>query len=1370
LICAGLAAAPVLVAAGSAVADTASSTCPATTPSAASGSLGAPTNVRAIAGSGSATVTWCPPAGGQSKVTSYTVTASNGATGTAEVPEDFFIMDGLTNGQSYTFTVAANTSSGSGPSSTASNTVTADPIPQPSGVVTGTPEPVTYDQHSVMVGGQRVFLYAAEFDPWRLPSPSLWLDRLEKVKAAGYNAVTMYFDWAYSSPSAGVYDFTGVRDINALLNMAQQVGLYVIARPGPYINAETNGGGIPAWVLTMPNAQRSDTEPYLSAARQWLSEVDPIIAAHQVTKGGDVVLDQIENEYTSSGTDADNYMADLETQAKSDGINVPFSFNFYCCGTFSSGTGAVNISGLDSYPLGFNCASTGAFGNPGTFPAFTGEPATSPEFQGGSIDEWGGAGAADCYTMTGSNFEDVYYKNNIAQGLTIQSNYMGVGGTDWGWLPDPDVYTSYDYGAGIQETGEIGTWANPSGVTTTPSTGPGGLPTGYNALELAGDGLCLDGYGNSSNAGAIIDQWTCNGGTNQDIQFVPVSGGYGALQIENSGQYVTVSGSATAAGTPDIVQEPTDSSSASLWKPIQQSDGSFEFQNEGSGLCLDDYGASTTTGQQFDQWTCKNAPGTNQDFQVAAAPNMTEGSKVGMNKLIGDFIQASPSLTMTDAASAPSVSNSNVTALARTNSSTGEEFIYLRQSTASNTGTVSTTMSLPGFSTVPQQGSISIAGRSSDLLVYNDVFAGQNLVYSTSQLMTQGSADGHSIVLMYGTSGTGGETVLNYTSQPTVNVLSGNVTTTWTGSNDDLRLDYTHSGLAEVSISGGGRPPLLLLLADTLTAENFWPESTSSGYALVEGSYLVRTAQQSGSALQLTGDTSQAGPITVWAPSGTGTITWNGGTLSTTTNADGSFTANLAGPAAVSLPTLSNWKFSAEAPEAQNSYNDSSWTLADDTSTTTGASGTPVLSASDYGYYNGFVWYRGHFTATGSETGVSVTGLAGDHVGAFSVWLNGTFLGSNSSGGKQTQAFSFPSGTVKAGQTNVVAVLMEDTGHPEGPSTEPTGLYSASLQGSSAPITWYLHGGTANSDTVRGPMNVGGLYGTDNGWDLPGYPTSSWQSVSLPDSWSSRSLPPGIGWYDTTFNLSLASSSYVPIDVEINGAGPGAGNENMRAFIFINGWMIGQYIDNVGPQHQFYVPAGILNDNGANTIAIAVWALNGTSESLGSVSLVAEGNQAGGVPVAAVDSPGYTGGSGYPIGYHALTVGSDGLCLDNSGGTTNAGAAIDQWNCNGGGNQQFQFVPTSGGYGELEVDDSGQDLTVSADSTAQGTPDIVQQPASGDAAAQWLPEAQSDGSYQFVNKNSGLCLDAYGGSSQGQQLDQWPCKNAPGTNQDFTAQ
>ena len=121
------------------------------------------------------------------------------------------------------------------------------------------------------------------------------------------------------------------------------------------------------------------------------------------------------------------------------------------------------------------------------------------------------------------------------------------------------------------------------------------------------------------------------------------------------------------------------------------------------------------------------------------------------------------------------------------------------------------------------------------------------------------------------------------------------------------------------------------------------------------------------------------------------------------------------------------------------------------------------------------------------------------------------------------------------------------------------------------------------------------------------------------------------------------------------------------------------------------------------------------------------------------------------------------------GNTTASGAAIDQWTCNSQSNQQFQFVPVSGGYGELEVGNAGDDVAVANSSTTAGTADMIQQVPSGNAASLWLPVKQSDGSYEFKNQNSGLCLDVTGAStSNGQQLDQWACKNATGNNQDFT--
>ncbi|MFB9614416.1 RICIN domain-containing protein, partial [Kutzneria kofuensis] len=153
-------------------------------------------------------------------------------------------------------------------------------------------------------------------------------------------------------------------------------------------------------------------------------------------------------------------------------------------------------------------------------------------------------------------------------------------------------------------------------LTPASTSGGGGFPSGNHQLVIASNNLCLDVYGASSSAGAAIDQWTCNGQANQQFQFVPASGGYGELRAQGSGQDVTVANGTTAQGTPDIVQGSPGTTAANLWQPVQQSDGSYEFRNQNSGLCLDVYGAGSNLGQQLDQWPCKNAPGTNQDFML----------------------------------------------------------------------------------------------------------------------------------------------------------------------------------------------------------------------------------------------------------------------------------------------------------------------------------------------------------------------------------------------------------------------------------------------------------------------------------------------------------------------------------------------------------------------------------------------------------------------------------------------------------------------------------------------------------------------------------------------------------------------------------
>ncbi|RAG80644.1 hypothetical protein DN069_37050 [Streptacidiphilus pinicola] len=154
----------------------------------------------------------------------------------------------------------------------------------------------------------------------------------------------------------------------------------------------------------------------------------------------------------------------------------------------------------------------------------------------------------------------------------------------------------------------------------TSSTGGGGgasgsFPSGYHQLVVQHSGQCLDVAGASTSNGAVIDQNTCgaSGTSGQQFQFLPVSGGYGELQNENSGKDVVVQSASTTKGAA-VIQYTQNGTSNGLWLPIQQADGTWQFKNQKSGLCLDQAGAVTTPGAAFDQWTCKTGTGDNQDF------------------------------------------------------------------------------------------------------------------------------------------------------------------------------------------------------------------------------------------------------------------------------------------------------------------------------------------------------------------------------------------------------------------------------------------------------------------------------------------------------------------------------------------------------------------------------------------------------------------------------------------------------------------------------------------------------------------------------------------------------------------------------------
>ena len=160
---------------------------------------------------------------------------------------------------------------------------------------------MTFDSHSLFVNGERVVLYAGEYHVFRQAVPDLWLDIFQKIRAMGYTAVSFYIDWFLHEGEPGVFRADdGPFEISKFIQLAKQAGIYLIARPGPYINGETAGGGIPGWVQRVPGAPRTlqpNNNGYQNASMNYWTNICKILADGQIDNGGAVILVQIENEY-----------------------------------------------------------------------------------------------------------------------------------------------------------------------------------------------------------------------------------------------------------------------------------------------------------------------------------------------------------------------------------------------------------------------------------------------------------------------------------------------------------------------------------------------------------------------------------------------------------------------------------------------------------------------------------------------------------------------------------------------------------------------------------------------------------------------------------------------------------------------------------------------------------------------------------------------------------------------------------------------------------------------------------------------------------------------------------------------------------------
>lgn len=281
--------------------------------------------------------------------------------------------------------------------------------------------------------------------------PDLWRDRLERLVALGLNTVDTYVAWNFHERRRGELRWDGWRDLERFLGLAAEVGLDAIVRPGPYICAEWDNGGFPAWVSGTPGLRLRSSDPaYLAAVDGWLDELLPRIAPLQAANGGPIVAVQLENEFGSYGDDAD-YLAWLHDRLLAGGITELIY-------TADGPTELMQDGG--SVP---GVVATATFGSRAAQAAEllrarrTGEPFVCAELWNGWFDHWGDPHHVRTPEGAAGVVADI-----LAEGGSL-SLYMAHGGTNFGLWSGANhdgtrlqpTQTSYDSHAPIAENGAI---------------------------------------------------------------------------------------------------------------------------------------------------------------------------------------------------------------------------------------------------------------------------------------------------------------------------------------------------------------------------------------------------------------------------------------------------------------------------------------------------------------------------------------------------------------------------------------------------------------------------------------------------------------------------------------------------------------------------------------------------------------------------------------------------------------------------------------------------------------------------------------------------------------------------------------------------
>ncbi|MCR5426415.1 MAG: beta-galactosidase [Lachnospiraceae bacterium] len=307
---------------------------------------------------------------------------------------------------------------------------------------------VTIDENDIRIGAEPFHMISGAIHYFRVV-PEYWEDRLLKLKAMGCNTVETYIPWNLHEPKRGTFCFEGICDVERFVRLAAELELYVILRPSPYICAEWEFGGLPAWLLKEDGMKlRCSYEPYLQAVEAYYRELMPRLTKYQIDLGGPVILMQVENEYGYYGNDK-KYLKWLADLMRSLGVTVPL---FVSDGPFAE---SFRCGGVDDLWHGGNFGSHAEERFAGMRTMGKG-PLACTEFWLGWFDHWGCGGHHT--TSREQNVKDLAYMLDHGH-VNI---YMFEGGTNFGFMNGSNYYdeltpdvTSYDYDAVLTEDGRI---------------------------------------------------------------------------------------------------------------------------------------------------------------------------------------------------------------------------------------------------------------------------------------------------------------------------------------------------------------------------------------------------------------------------------------------------------------------------------------------------------------------------------------------------------------------------------------------------------------------------------------------------------------------------------------------------------------------------------------------------------------------------------------------------------------------------------------------------------------------------------------------------------------------------------------------------